>query len=165
MVQHFCKVFLSIAMDWWGVINIVLFFQYIIGSLKWWLHWRNMFISNPKKFCWYINHDLNSFSLPKYFIYYRNIYSIHWPSSVVGLVLVPFSMTLGWKFDKILKTNFDLKCAAQQWQQSINRLKVMFFNFMSYIINVCQWSVLQWSLFSLMTVSRCFAILPSWSVK
>ena len=50
-----------------------------------------MFIGNPKKFRIYINDDFTSFGLPKYLIYYRNIYSIHWPFSVVDLVLTPLN--------------------------------------------------------------------------
>ena len=60
----------------------------IIGSLKQWLHWRNMVISSPTKFCRCINGDFTSFDLPKYHIYYHTTYSIQWPFSVVGLVLL-----------------------------------------------------------------------------
>ena len=67
-------------------------------------------------------------------------------------------MTLGQKLDKFVQTNFDLTFAAQPSLQTISHLNVMFFNFMSYIIKTYQWSFLQWSLFSLITVTGCFAV-------
>ena len=62
---------------------------YIIGSLKQWFHWRNMFISSPTKLRRCINGDFAGFDLPKCLIYYRTTYSIHWIYSAKGLVLLP----------------------------------------------------------------------------
>ena len=54
-----------------------------------------MFISIPKKFHRHINGDFTGFDLPKYVIYYRTTYSIHWRFSVVGLVLLPLKNDAG----------------------------------------------------------------------
>ena len=48
-----------------------------------------MFISSPTKFRRCIDGDFTGFDLPKYLIYYRTTYSLHWPFSAVGLVLLP----------------------------------------------------------------------------
>ena len=46
-----------------------------------------MFISSPKKFRRCINDDFTGFGLPKYVIYYRPTYYVHWTFCVESLVL------------------------------------------------------------------------------
>ena len=72
--------FFSIIMDGWRIINIVLFLQYITGSLKQWLNWRNKFISSPTKVSRCISGDFTGFDFPEYHIFYRTTYSVRFRS-------------------------------------------------------------------------------------
>ena len=121
-------------MDGWRVSNIVLFFQYVNGSLKQWLHWRKMFISNPKKFRRCINGDFTGFDLPKYLIYYRSTYCTHWPFSAVSLLPLKNDARI------IARSNYENKFRPKLYCPDITpnykpRLKVMFFNCINYNIN------------------------------
>ena len=171
LVYHSYHVFLSIIMDGWRVSNTVLFLQYVNGSLKQWLHWRKMFISNPKKFRRCINGDFTGFDLPKYLIYYRSTYCTHWPFSAVSLLPLKNDARI------IARSNYENKFRPKLYCPDITpnykpRIKVMFFNCINYNINtVCilicililiQYNLsmqrLQWSLLSLITVTGCFAV-------
>ena len=139
MVHHSYHVFLSIIMDGWRVSNIVLFLQYINGSLKQWLHWRNAFISSPTKFRRCINGDFIGFDWPKFLIYYRTTYSIHWPFSAVSLVLSPLKndarIIARSKYENKFRPKLYCTAITPNYKPS---LKVMFFNCISYNINtVC----------------------------
>ena len=126
---------LSIITDGWRVSNNVLFLKYVNGSLKQLLHWNNMFISSPTKIRKSINGDFTGFDLPKYLIYDRTTYSIHWPFSVVGLDILPLKNDAG-----IIARS---KCESKFWPK---------------LYCTVQCTVLQWSLPLVTTVTKSFAV-------
>ena len=114
-----------------------------------------MFISNPTKFCRYINGDFTGFDLPKYVIYCRTTYSIHWSFSVVGLILLPLKndarIIVRLKYENKFQPKLHCTAIIPNYKASWSDV----FDFSSYNINKYQCSVLQWSLLSL---TGCFVI-------